>query len=300
MDAAPAALFGRLIDHAALFPPARMEMDAALTEDRAARASEHAWMLDRFICPASRLEELRGASGGWEGAPALSVVLDGAGAASEQEWSAAVEADAALVAAAARDGARVEAIELRLPAPRPPSSDLIAARSALAPLGVEVYLELVAGERWRDSLPAAIGAAAAVGARVKLRCGGETAEAFPPVELVALVIAACRGAGVAFKATAGLHHPMRHVEPGTGFHMHGFLNLLAAASLPDAASADLEEVLAEEDPSAFAVEPERLRAGAHSVGAEGIRRARSELFVGYGSCSWREPVEDLERLGMLS
>ena len=46
-------LFGRLIDHAALFPPASMAMPEAMAVDRAARASEHAWMLDRFICPAS-------------------------------------------------------------------------------------------------------------------------------------------------------------------------------------------------------------------------------------------------------
>jgi hypothetical protein len=33
------ALLGRLIDHAALFPPASLDMPAALEEDRRARAS---------------------------------------------------------------------------------------------------------------------------------------------------------------------------------------------------------------------------------------------------------------------
>src|SRR5688500_18974183 len=64
------ALLARLIDHAALFPPASLDMDAALAADREARAGEHAWMLDRFICPASRLGELPA------DVPALSVVLD--------------------------------------------------------------------------------------------------------------------------------------------------------------------------------------------------------------------------------
>ena len=65
------AFLERLIDHAALFPPASMSMEDALAEDRTARASDYAWMLDRFVCPASRLGELDGLD-----AP-VSVVLDG-------------------------------------------------------------------------------------------------------------------------------------------------------------------------------------------------------------------------------
>src|SRR5436189_237273 len=64
------ALLGRLIDHAALFPPASLPVLDALAEDRRARASEHAWMLGRFVCPASKLAEL----GGEE--RALTVVAD--------------------------------------------------------------------------------------------------------------------------------------------------------------------------------------------------------------------------------
>ena len=57
MDAR-SALLGHLIDHAALFPPAAMSMSDALEEDRRARSSEDAWLLGRFVCPASRLAEL--------------------------------------------------------------------------------------------------------------------------------------------------------------------------------------------------------------------------------------------------
>src|SRR5918997_2397281 len=66
------ALLGRLIDHAALFPPASLPIDEAIAADRRVRAGEHAWIVDRFICPASRLGELP------SDPPALSVVLDGA------------------------------------------------------------------------------------------------------------------------------------------------------------------------------------------------------------------------------
>jgi hypothetical protein len=63
-------LLERLIDHAPMFPPARLPLPEALEDHRAARASDESWMLARFVCPASTLHELpRGLS--------LSAVVDG-------------------------------------------------------------------------------------------------------------------------------------------------------------------------------------------------------------------------------
>jgi hypothetical protein len=45
------ALLTRLFDHAAMFPPASLPLDEALAEDDRARASEHAWLLGRFVVP---------------------------------------------------------------------------------------------------------------------------------------------------------------------------------------------------------------------------------------------------------
>jgi hypothetical protein len=237
-----------LIDHAALFPPASMSLDEALAEDREARASEAASVIGRFVVPARVLGELP------EQRPPLSVVLrtpDEAGQISSH------------------DG--IEAVELPLSDPRPGPSDLLAAFRKLQPLGAEVFLELVLDESWRDSVPAAIGAIAALGARVKLRCGGAYT---PTVEQVGLVIAACREAGVPFKCTAGLHHAVRRGDE------HGFLNILAATGAP---SGRIEAVIAEEDVEALDL--------------DGADRA---LFRSFGSCSWREPVDDLEALGLLA
>ena len=64
------ALLQRLIDHAALFPPASMTLPDALAEDRRAQASEHAWLLGRFVVPASKLAEFG------DEERALSVVAD--------------------------------------------------------------------------------------------------------------------------------------------------------------------------------------------------------------------------------
>ncbi|HET8821240.1 MAG TPA: hypothetical protein VFM57_06810 [Thermoleophilaceae bacterium] len=241
-------MFDRLIDHAALFPPASMELDEALAEDREARSSGHAEVLNRFVVPAARLAELPAEM------PPLSVVLPDAAGAGQLEGDD-----------------RVRAVELRLEAARPRPADLLAAYRSLEPLDVTTYFELVVDDDWRDSVPAAIGAVAAVGGRVKVRCGGERV---PSVEQLALVVACCREARVRFKATAGLHHAVRRGEE------HGFLNLMAAVTAPrERIAAVLAEVQA---------------------GALELRPQSRELFDGFGSCSWREPIDDLRELGMLS
>ena len=51
-DDARCALLPHLFDHAPMFPPARMELAAAIEEDRRAQESPHAWLLGRFVVPA--------------------------------------------------------------------------------------------------------------------------------------------------------------------------------------------------------------------------------------------------------
>jgi hypothetical protein len=287
------ALLERLIDHAALFPPASMTMPDAVAEDRSAREGPHAWMIGRFVCPASRLGEL-GEELPPAGAPPLSVVLDGAGGAGEQDWLDALSRDLAAVAAASEAGATVDAVEVRLPSPRPAPATIIGAQAALRSFDVVPYFELRPDPGWRDSLPAAVGSLAVIGGRAKVRCGGE---AVPPAGQLALVVAACRQARVRFKATAGLHHPVRS-EDGE----HGFLNLLAAAVLShahDLTAAALEPVLEETDAAAFEVGPGGISVAGRSADAAQVAAARAQLFDGYGSCSWREPVEGLVELGIL-
>ena len=70
-DDARRTLLTRLIDHAPLFPPATLPLEEALAEDARARASPHAFLLARFVCPASRLWELPNPMRG------VSAVLDG-------------------------------------------------------------------------------------------------------------------------------------------------------------------------------------------------------------------------------
>jgi hypothetical protein len=263
------ALLTALIDHAALFPPASMDMPDAIEADRQARAGEHAWILGRFICPASRLGELPRET------PQLSVVLDGG------------EGDLEAVSDARRAGRDVALVEARIdPAWIPDTQALVNAKLGD---GVQAFWELSPGRGLRG----AVAAVREARAGAKIRCGGTT---LPSVEEVAAFVAACRDAGVRFKATAGLHHAVR--RDGA----HGFLNLLAAAVFAHAdglTEDELVPLLAEEDPGAFRVDAGALAVHDRRAGARAIADARAELFVAYGSCSFSEPVEDLSELGML-
>jgi hypothetical protein len=248
------ALLTRLIDHAALFPPASLPMDAALEVDRAARATPHAWMLHRFLVPASRLAELPA-----DFDPPLGVIVD-------------VDALPPL-------SDQVEVVEARL-------------ERAVATEGVHarVFLEVWPGD------DAKLDAVAERGADAKVRCGGPTPDMFPSPAELAHFICGCRDRGLAFKATAGLHHPIRD---GIA---HGFLNLLGAAVLAHAGGAaprDLVDVLLEEDATAFGVGDDAFTVRGSAFDADAVAAMREALFVGYGSCSFSEPVEDLRGLRIL-
>jgi hypothetical protein len=140
----------------------------------------------------------------------------------------------------------------------------------------EVYVELPLG----DAIEERVAVLAERGYRAKVRCGGERV---PSVEELGGFIRACRGAGVPFKATAGLHHPL--ASNGA----HGFLNVLAACAFEDenALQGDIE------------LDAESLRWNGREAGVEELERTRREGLVAIGSCSFFEPVDDLKALGVL-
>jgi len=139
------------------------------------------------------------------------------------------------------------------------------------------------------------------GLRAKIRTGGLVAEAFPATVKVAEFLRACQAKGVAFKATAGLHHPLRCVRPltyepsaPTGT-MHGFLNVFLAAALLEFA----EEVLAETDSSAFAFDDDGVSWRGHGVSTADLVIMRRTFATSFGSCSFEEPIADLRGLQVL-
>jgi hypothetical protein len=152
---------------------------------------------------------------------------------------------------------------------------------ALVDLAPEVYVELPID----DLLEERIARLANLGLRAKVRCGGE---AVPSVADLARFIRTCRASGVVLKATAGLHHAVR-----SGVD-HGFLNLLAAAVF----GAE-EEALAETDPAAFTLDGDAFGWRDRRSDHANLEHARQRVFRSIGSCSFFEPVEELQVLGML-
>jgi hypothetical protein len=262
-------LLGRLIDYAGLFPPAQLSMDDAVAGYRAARGSEHAWLLDRFVCPAALLPEL-------------------AAAAPDDGWPVTVTVDLGdLPEVLGYEGPlALAAVEVRLPqGAGAPDVALI------APLpGLRCFVEVPLG----DEAPALLDALASASLAAKVRCGGAAPP--PSPEALATFVAECARRDLSWKATAGLHHSVRDTDPQTGAPRHGFLNLLAASGLAAGGSGEdeLAEVLADSDRAAFTLDETGLTWRGQTVGAQA--RAR---FDGYGSCSFDEPVEDLLAMGVL-
>ena len=141
----------------------------------------------------------------------------------------------------------------------------------------------------------------------KVRTGGLTPEAIPESEAVADFLCQAAARRRPFKATAGLHHPIRSLHPLTYAAdspravMHGFLNVFTAAAFAWH-GADRETVLAvvsEEDAGAFEFLDDELGWRDQRLSTAQVREARRNFAHSFGSCSFEEPVADLRELGFL-
>ncbi|MGI9647607.1 MAG: hypothetical protein ACR2OI_03720 [Acidimicrobiia bacterium] len=298
------AFLSGLIDYAGLFPPESRDMAGAVEGFRDARALQ-SWMVDRFICPDRRLEELAGYLMDEPDPWPLAVVITPPFG----NWSKGI-ADGtrslAVVKLAMQDVARFEIAELRIPpdlVTDPALAAILASvRTSLAELFDTVLFEVTLSDDWHQDLPGQMRAIAEAGAGAKIRCGGLEEEDFPSPEQVASFIHLAVESRVPFKATAGLHHPLRHWDCAPGVMRHGFLNITGATVLGRALGlerSELTEIVAEEDHTAFELSDGSFRWRHRAATVSEIEPVRTGLMLGYGSCSFTEPVADLVELGML-
>jgi hypothetical protein len=315
------ALLDQILDYAGLFPPAALSLDEAIRRYARYRRAPEAWMLARFVLPAARLPELDAYAGLFADEPPFRFAVLGTGGPDPAAFGDALDADLRAVAAfLERYPAHVQAdvLEVRLP-PALPLADAGAleaffgdttGRITAAGLPrLDVFFEAPLSDALRPALPVLLdvlagrrGGTPQVEMGLKVRTGGLEPAAFPDAGLLAAVIAACRDHGVRFKATAGLHHPVRRYDAAVQAPMYGFLNVFGAAALAAAHGLDapaLRTVLLDEDPDHFRFTPDAFAWNGLSVPAAAIRRTRSELAVSFGSCSFDEPREDLAALGLL-
>ncbi|GAC1577606.1 MAG: hypothetical protein NVS3B7_10950 [Candidatus Elarobacter sp.] len=310
-DSAKRALLERLIDDASLFPPSSLAMIPALRAHRRHEESAYWWVSGRFVVSASRLQEFETFRDP-EVPIELSVILDAGAAGAKGD---VIRADLARIDHAGElANVTIGSVEAKLPG------------AALDAAGIGRIAALI-GERWPSTdiafwyetsydagwktppdtwLAALAEARASAPAHVtlgaKVRCGGAAGRT-PSVADLAQFLIAAHAHDVPWKATAGLHHPYRGMHGVEGGAVpHGFVNLFVAGIALHAGALDaarVGDVLAEEDPRAFVVDPVHVSWRDVRVEAEAVAAAR-ERCVAFGSCSFDEPVNDLRELGIIA
>ncbi len=253
-------------------------MQQAVADHLDARGGEYAGLLGPMLCKASRLAELITELA--KAKPAspvpLSLVCD-TGLGDVPKALSIIEG-------------RQELLALRMvemPAPSDVDDIWLERVSEFVP---EDIIRVVEPRRGGDGWLGGIRRVAEHGCWPKLRCGGQTAESVPSIDVVNDFIAVAGTLDVPFKATTGLHTAVRGTDPETGFTHHGFLNILVATAR-SLSGKEVRAALASTDGPALAEEASAL--------SDDAANAVRDVFASYGSCSLQDPVAELEGLGLL-
>lgn len=320
------AFMNEIIDYAGLFPPADLSLEPAIHNYSDYRKSEDAWMLSRFIIPALRLDELKPyADTLFTEGEAFQFSVLGKGTETVAEYrehlSQLVEA---IEQFHAEHGNRVQTdlLEVKLPREAVFANDqeqLVELLNETAEyfgesrqLPGRVFFEVFFEENWQKDIRNVLKALNTHNAQTnhpyyaysgyKQRCGGVEAHMFPTVEQVAFALTEAKEQNVAVKGTAGLHHPVRHYADEVQTKMHGFFNVFGGAMLSyahDLSRDQLAEILSEEDADHFTFSDNEFCWKEYAISVDEIRQLRDVALISFGSCSFDEPREDLEQLGLM-
>lgn len=291
--------FAALVDYGGVLPPASLTVNEAVEGYRQARGSEASWVAGRFVIRASQLEEL--------GAVAMATMITG-----EDPWQISVIFDldppqsaylAAAFHAEMEPAMTVSAAEAQIIDPTIDGIERLFTTVGSINPDVVAFLEVTRSANVEGQIRAIadiIKRSGRVGG-AKLRCGGPTADLFPTAEEVAAFIAAAVDTDVPFKATAGLHQPVRHFDADLSVFRHGFLSVLmaTAAAAGGAPIGTLIEILSETDRGAFAVSPAFATWRDITIPGSALRRVRQKRFIAYDSCDFDEPIRALRDMQLL-
>ena len=318
------AFLHEIVDYAGLFPPADLPLPASIENYAEYRAEPESWILSRFVLPVRRLPDLEPHQHLFKsGDPFVFSVL-GTGGDDPDTFVEAFRRDLDVIDAfdehhAGR--AQVDVMEVRLPGSLVGSSetelldfvervDRQMVTTGTAKL--DLFFEIPMRDDAIDALPALCAALAEFNSRqpvpvrceagLKMRCGGLEPGDIPDPEHVAAVICTCRDAGVRFKATAGLHHPVRHYDDTMETEMHGFFNLFGAAALAqeyDLPTADVQTILLDDVADNFQFLKGSFGWRDLTVDLDGVEHTRKTLATSFGSCSFTDPIHDLRDLDLI-
>lgn len=289
------ALVTGLFDYAGMYPPANLPLDEAVKESARSTRLRRPQMVGADLVVGvedlGRLDEGRLRSGGF-GDTECKVAVVGIDLNHLDEAVIDVAAKNADLAGVLR------VVSLEVHGTSVPSTALATAATALP--RVQVYLEpRMPDTAWAQNASGVLRLLRGLGTGghrvgLKVRASGKTAVS--PGTL-GLLIPQVVAAGIPFKATAGLHHPLVEERHGNEF---GFLGLAAAFRLRQAlgdafAASHVQQCVAERDPGAFSFS-HGLAWREHAIALDELADARRRQPFAIGSCSLREPDDDLARL----
>ncbi len=304
MHAATFELFHSLIDYAGLFPPAKLPLDRVVRNFAEYQSGDEQWILGRLIVRLDDLyalgqlgrDKMPSDGRGWRVACLLPVV--------EQSQLRAAVTDLQQFNLNHGDGhaarAVIDTVELKVS-----TAEELQLAVKFLPEWLNVFLE-VPLDPTSELIPM-IAKAGRSKLYAKFRTGGVTADLIPGIDQVVEAIATCVTERVGFKATAGLHHPIRaeyaltYEQNAERSEMHGFFNVLAATALLLAKPTDWDratEAMLEGNSSSFGIDSRGLHWRKRSFSVDEIVNLRTRGMISFGSCSFIEPIEDLQGLGI--
>jgi len=333
------ALLAKVVDYAGMFPPARLSLETALGRYWEYQQGPDAWMLGSFVVPTGELEALEHLLAQHHPAKTLPLSIIARGGTDPQAWRENLTEDLRrLESFILRQGAQVhvETVEVRLP--RIAGWEISPHENALAQLlaqGLPEPTEITGLVSWAVkemavfnnslprmflepprqgvALPAWYGALTEVAScltqrnqdqfGLKLRTGGTEPDSTPSTRDVALFLQVCHAFEIHWKATAGLHHPLRHQNHNQTTDSHGFMNLLMAAVMMGSSRFAQSPVLvlSDTDPEHFQFDQRQCSWGLTkdqiTADVAAIRRARTRGLCSFGSCDFDEPRQRLRQLG---
>ncbi len=283
-------LLTNLIDYAGLFPPAALSLPEAVNNFVAYQRSEKAWLLSRFVIPAKQLSKF------------AEVALQHFETESTPLWQVSalcsnLDSDLEKVASFNdRYSQQIIVNSIEIKAPDAAFIEQAQLISGFLTTFFEVQID--------DALIDLLQAISSIEAFAKVRTGGITADVFPSSAQLARFIKACSDEDIAFKATAGLHHALRGEYPLTYASgsavttMHGFLNVFLAATFAQNGcdEEDLRAILEERSSDAFLFENGSITWRDKMVVRGHLRNARNLFALSFGSCSFLEPIEEIQKI----
>ena len=290
------ALLSEIVDYAGLFPPSALSMPEAVINYATYKNSNYNWMLGRFVVAVNRLDEFletakdffaRDKTGVWR----LSVLAN-------DDFYETIRKIEDFNAENAPN-AVCDSIEIKAN-----TNSLIKKIAEAVPPNFMTYVEIPNGE----NLAEFVSTLAIKKLRGKIRLGGVVKESFPRIDEISRFMKTCLAANVPFKATAGLHHPVRCFKPLTYEEnaptgtMNGFLNVFLAAGFirQGFKMSVIHELLEDEVAEDFVFDQGGIlwRQEFLLTNWE-IKKLRETGITSFGSCSFEEPIEDLQDINLL-